>query len=161
MGRVLFGFFRVVFLLDFSLSHKLQIQVVNERTDLFVHLRREVLRDGRESSIGPGIGRAVLADEPVGNVDVVGPVMLGAVLLEKVGHLDAQLREFRGLLAPGVVAVNVRKGSDGTALQYVQTGIELGLPAGGQPDALGNESGADDGGLLAFDQGNRLLREER
>ena len=37
----------------------------------------------------------------------------------------------------------------------------LGLPAGGQPDELGNESGADDGGLLAFDQGNRLLREER
>ena len=117
MDRVLFGFFRVVFLLHLFHSHKLQIQVVNERPDLLVHLRGEVLRHGRKGGIGPGIGRAVPADEPVGNVDVVGPVLLGAVLLEEVGHLDAQLREFRGFLAPGVVAVNVREGSDGTALQ--------------------------------------------
>ena len=57
------------------------------------------------------------ADEPVGNVDVVGPVLLGAVLLEEVGYLDAQLREFSGLLEPGVVAVNVREGGDGAAFQ--------------------------------------------
>ena len=88
-------------------------------------------------------------------------VLRGAVFDQEVGHLDAQLREFGGLLTPGVVAVNVREGSDGTALQHVQTGIELGFAAGGQPDELGDESGTDDGGLLAFDQGHGLLREER
>ena len=142
-------------------SHKLQIQVVDERPDLLVDLWREVLRHGGEGCIGPGIGGAVPADEPVGNVDVVGPVLLGAVLLEEVGHFDAQLREFRGLLAPGVVAVNVRKCSDGSALQDIEPGIELGLSAGGQPDELGDEAGADDGGLLGFNQCNRFLREER
>lgn len=80
----------------FSTPHKLQIQVVNERTDLLVNLRREVLCHGRKGGIGPGIGRAVPADEPVGNVDVVGPILLGTVLLEEVGHFDARLREFGG-----------------------------------------------------------------
>ena len=134
---------------------------MNERSDLFVDLRREVLRHGGKGGICTGIGRAVPADEPVGNVDVVGPVLLGAVLLEEVGHFDAQLRKFRGFLAPGVVAVNVREGGDGTALQHVQPRIELGFPTCGQPDELGNESGTDDGGLLAFDEGHGLLREER
>ena len=141
--------------------HKLQIQVVNECPDLLVDFWGEVLRHGGEGGIGPGIGRAVPADEPVGNVDVVGPILVGAVFLEEVGHLDAQLREFRGFLAPGVVAVNVREGGDGTALQHVQPRIELGFPTGGQPDELGNESGTDDGGLLAFDEGYGLLGEER
>ena len=95
MDRVLFGFFRAVFLLHLFHSHKLQIQVVNQRPNLLVYLRGEVLRHGGEGGIGPGIGRAVPADEPVGNVDV----LLGAVLLEEVGHFDAQLREFGGLLA--------------------------------------------------------------
>ena len=90
---------------------------MNKRPDLLVHLRGEVLRHGGEGGIGPGIGRAVPADEPVGNVDVVGPVLLGAVLLEEVGYFDAQLREFSGLLEPGVVAVNVREGGDGAAFQ--------------------------------------------
>ena len=95
MDRVLFGFFRVVFLLHLFHSHKLQIQVVNQRPNLLVYPRGEVLRHGGEGGIGPGIGRAVPADEPVGNVDV----LLGAVLLEEVGHFDDQLREFGGLLA--------------------------------------------------------------
>ena len=99
MDRVLFGFFRAVFLLHLFHSHKLHIQVVNQRPNLLVYLRGEVLRHGGEGGIGPGTGRAVPADEPVGNVDVVGPVLLGAVLLEEVGHFDAQLREFGGLLA--------------------------------------------------------------
>jgi len=133
---------------------------VNERPDLLVDLRGEELRHGGKGGIGPGIGRAVPADEPVGDVDVVLSVFGGAVLLEEVGHLDAQVGEFCGFLAPGVVAVNVREGGDGTALQDVQTGVELGLSAGGQPDELGDEAGANDGGLLAFDEGHWLLREE-
>ena len=92
-------------------------------------LRGEVLGDGGEGGIGPGIGGAVPADEPVGNVDVVGAVLVGAVLLEKVGHLDVKVREFGCFLAPGVVAVNVRKGGDGTALEDVEPGVELGFAA--------------------------------
>ena len=147
-------------LLNLFDPHKLQIQVVDERPDLLVDLRRKVLRHGGKGGIGPGIGCAVPADEPVGNVDVVLAVFGGAVLLEEVGHLDAQVREFRGFLAPGVVAVNVREGCDGPALQDVEPGVELGLSAGGQPDELGDEAGADDGGLLGFNQGHGLLGEE-
>ena len=134
---------------------------MDERPDLLVDLRGEVLRHGGEGGIGPGIWGAVPADEPVGNVDVVLAVFGGAVLLEEVGHFDAQFREFRGFLAPSVVTVNVREGGDGTALQHVQPGIQLGFPAGGQPDELGDEAGADDGRLLAFDQSNRFLGKER
>ena len=134
---------------------------MDERPYLFVDFRREVLRYSGEGGFGAGIGRPVPADEPVGNVDVVDPVLLGAVLLEEVGHLDAQLREFRGFLAPGLVAVNVREGGDGTALEDVQPGIELGLAAGGEPEELGDEAGADDGRLLAFDQSNRFLGKKR
>lgn len=150
--------FRIVFYL-FD-SHKLQIQLLNERLDLLVDFWREVLCDGRKGGVGVGIGCAVPADEPVGNVDVVLAVFGGAVLLEEVGHFDAQIGEFRGFLAPGVVAVNVREGGDGTALQDIEPGVELGFPAGGQPDELGDEAGADDGGLLAFNQGHGLLRKE-
>ena len=133
---------------------------MDEGFDFIVNLRREVLRHSRKRRLGPGIGRPVPADEPVGYVDVVDPVLLGAVLLEEVGHLDAQLREFRGFLAPGLVAVNVREGGDGTALEDVQPGIELRLAAGGEPEELGDEAGADDGGLLGFDEGHGLLGEE-
>lgn len=145
---------------------------MNERPDFPVHFRGEVLRDGVEGGVGPGIGGAVPADEPVGNVDVVPAVFGGAVPDEEVGDGDVErsfalLRmtrggfQFRGLPAPGVVAINVREGGDGTALQHVEPGIELGLPAGGEPDELGDEPGADDGGLLGLHQGNRLLGEER
>ena len=133
---------------------------MDERPDLFVDLRGEVLGDSGEGGFGPGIGGAVPADEPVGYVDVVDPVLLGAVLLEEVGHLDAQLREFRGFLAPGLVAVDVREGSDGTAFEDVEPGIELGFAAGGEPEEFGDESGADDGRLLGFDEGHGLLGEE-
>lgn len=133
---------------------------MNERPDLFVDRRREVLRHGGKGGICTGIGGTVPADEPVGYVDMVDPVLLGAVLLEEVGHLDAQLREFRSFLAPGLVPVNVREGGDGSAFEDVQTGIELGLAAGGEPEELGDESGADEGGLLRFDEGHGLLGEE-
>ena len=133
---------------------------MNQCPDLFVDLRREVLRHSGKGGIGTGIGGAVPADEPVGDVDVVDPVLLGAVLLEEVGHFDAQLREFRSFLAPGLVAVDVREGGDGTALEDVEPSIELGLAAGGEPEEFGDESGADDGGLLRFDEGHGLLGEE-
>ena len=153
-------FFLRVFFLNLLHPHELQVQVVDERPDLLVYLRREVLRHCRKRRFSPWIGCPVPADEPVGYVDVVDPVLLGAVLLEEVGHLDAQFREFRGFLAPGLVAVNVREGGNGTALEYIQPGIELGLAAGGEPEELGDEAGADDGRLLRFDEGHRLLGEE-
>ena len=155
MGSVLFRFFRVVFH-----PHKLQIQVVNQHPDLFMDLRGEVLRHGGEGSIGPGIGGTVPAYEPVRNVDVGFVVFRLAVFDQEVGHGVGEALQLGEFLVPGLVAVNVRECRDGAPLQDIKPGVNLGLAAGGQPDELGDEAGADDGGLLAFYQGNRLLRKE-
>ena len=161
MDRVLFGFFRVVFLLHLFHSHKLQIQVVNERPDLLVHLRGEVLRHGRKGGIGPGIGRAVPADEPVGNVDVGLVVLRLAVFDQKVAYSIGESLQLGKLFHPSAVSVNIGECRNRAALQDIQPGVDLGLTAGGQPDELGNEPSTDDGRLLGLYQGNRLLREER
>ena len=160
MGRVLFGFFRVVFLLHLFHPHKLEIQVVNERPDLFMDLRGEVLRHGGEGSIGPGIGGAVPADEPVGNVDVGLVVLRLPVFDRKVAYSVGESLQLGELLHPCAVSVNIRECSYRAALQDIQPGVNLGLTTGSQPDELGDEAGADDGGLLAFYQGYRLLGEE-
>ena len=142
-------------------SHKLQIQVMNKRPDLLVDLRGEVLRHGGESSIGPGIGRAVPADEPVGNVDVSLVVLRLPVFDQKVAYRVGESLQLGELLHPCAVSVNIRECSYRAALQDIKPGVNLGLTAGGQPYELGNEAGTDDGGLFAFDQGNRHLREKR
>lgn len=160
MGSVLFRFFRVVFLLHLFHPHKLQIQVVNQHPDLFMDLRGEVLRHGGEGSIGPGIGGTVPAYEPVRNVDVGFVVFRLAVFDQEVGHGVGEALQLGEFLVPGLVAVNVRECRDGAPLQDIKPGVNLGLAAGGQPDELGDEAGADDGGLFAFYQGNRLLRKE-
>ena len=160
MGSVLFRFFRVVFLLHLFHPHKLQIQVVNQHPDLFMDLRGEVLRHGGEGSIGPGIGGTVPAYEPVRNVDVGFVVFRLAVFDQEVGHGVGEALQLGEFLVPGLVAVNVRECRDGAPLQDIKPGVNLGLAAGGQPDELGDETCADDGGLFAFYQGNRLLRKE-
>ena len=126
-----------------------------------MHLRREVLRHGGEGGIGPGIGRAVPADEPVGNVDVGLVVLRLAVFDQKVAHSVGESLQLGEFLHPSAVSVNVRERSNRTALQDIQSGIDLGFSAGGQSDELGDEAGADDGGLLGLNQSNRLLREKR
>lgn len=110
----------------------------------------------------------VLPQEPVGNVDLGGTVFRGAFFLQDVGEGDGE----EGLLGEGFlpsgVGVDVREDEDLAAFEYVQTVSELGLPAGGQPDELGAEGAADDGGLLGFNQadegvgvpGQQVLSEE-
>ena len=151
--------FRIVFnLFD---SHKLEIQVVDECPDLLVNLWREVLRDGSEGGVGPGIGGAVPADEPVGNVDVGLVVLRLPVFDQKVAYRVGESLQLGELLYPCAVSVNIRECSYRAALQDIQPGVNLGLPAGGQPDELGNEPGADNSRFLRLHQGNRLLGEER
>ena len=133
---------------------------MNERPDLLVDFRGEVLSYGGEGGIGPGIGGAVPADEPVGNVDV-GLVVLGfAVFDQQVRHGVGEALQLGEFLIPGFVAVNVRECRDGTALQDREALVDLGLSAGGQPDELRDEAGADDGRLFGFNQGNRLFGED-
>ena len=134
---------------------------MNQRPDLLVDLRGEVLRHGGKGGIGPGIGRAVPADEPVGNVDVGIVVLRLAVFDQEVAYRVGESLQLGELLHPCAVSVNIRECSYRAALQDIQPGVNLGLTTGSQPDELGNESAADDGGLFAFYQGNRLLREER
>ena len=105
MGSVLFRFFRVVFLLQLFNPHKLQVQIVNERPDLLVHLRGEVLRHGGKGSIGPGIGGAVPADEPVGNVDVGLVVLRLPVFDQKVAYRIRESLQLGELLHPCAVSV--------------------------------------------------------
>ena len=133
---------------------------MNQHPDLFMDLRGEVLRHGGEGSIGPGIGGTVPAYEPVRNVDVGFVVFRLAVFDQEVGHGVGEALQLGEFLVPGLVAVNVRECRDEAPLQDIKPGVNLGLAAGGQPDELGDEAGADDGGLFAFYQGNRLLRKE-
>ena len=107
-------------------------------------------------------------EEPVGNVNLGGTVFRGAFFLQDVGKGDGE----EGLLGegflPGGVGVDVREDKDLPAFEHVQAVSELGLAAGGQPDELGAESAADDGGLLRFNQadegigvtGKEVLSEE-
>ncbi len=94
----------------------------------------------------------MLPQEPIGNVDLGGAVFRGAFFLQNVGEGDGE----EGLLGkgflPGGVGVDVREDEDLPAFENIQTVSELGLAAGSQPDELGAEGAADDGGLLGFNQ---------
>lgn len=61
------------------------------------------------------------------------------------------------LLRPGFVAVDVGEGGDFPAAEDVQSFVELGFAAGGEPDELRYEGGADDGGFLAFYQADGFV----
>ena len=103
-----------------------------------------------------GAGHDVLLpEEPVGNVDLGGTVFRGAFFLQDVGEGDGE----EGLLGkgflPGGVGVDVREDEDLSAFEHVQAVSELSFAAGSQPDELGAEGAADDGGLLGFNQADK------
>ena len=93
----------------------------------------------------------ILSQEPVGDVNLGGAVFRGSFFLQDIGEGDGE----KGLLGegflPGGVGVDVRKYQDLAAFENVQAVSELGLAAGGQPDKLGAEGAADDGGLFGLD----------
>ena len=151
---------RWLYRLIFLYFNEFQVQVVDEGAKLLMDLRGEVFCDGGEGRVSPGIGCPVPADEPVCNVDVCLLVFLCSEADEKICNLDVKVWEILGFLLPGVEAVDIREGCDGAAGEDGQPVVELGLSAGGQPDKLGDKPGADDGGLLGFDDGHGLLREE-
>lgn len=130
---------------------------MNHRFHLFVDFRGDVLGDGGEGGVGGGVCGASPADEPVGDVDVGGMVFGGGVALEKVGDFNVELREGGEFLLPSVVAVGVGEGGDFAAVEDVEAFVELGFAAGGEPDELGHEAGADDGGFFGFDEANGFV----
>ena len=83
-------------------------------------------------------------------------VLLGGILLQDWRDGDSQLRIFRELALPLIIAVDVRESNNLAALQHQQPVVNLGLAAGGQPQEAGHEAGADDGRLLTFHQGHNL-----
>lgn len=63
-----------------------------------------------------------------------------------------EFAHFGGFTAPEVIAIDVWESDNRAAFQDGETGIELGLPTGGQPDILGEDSSSDDRGLFRFDK---------
>ena len=110
----------------------------------------------------------VLPQQPVGDVNLGGAVFRGAFFLQDVGECDGEEVLLGEGFLPGAVGVDVREDEDLPAFEDVQTVSELGLSAGGQPDELGAEGAADDGGLFSLDQtdegigvpGQEVLAEE-
>ena len=107
-------------------------------------------------------------EEPVGNVDLCSTLCWGSFFLQDVGEGDGE----EGLLGEGFlpcgIGVDVRKDQDLAAFEHIQAVSRLGFAAGGEPDELGAEGAADDGGLLGFNQtdegvqvpGQQVLTEE-
>jgi len=96
-------------------------------------------------------------NQPVGDVDVVGQVFGGGVLLKNGADGDVEIRVAGQLLGPVVESVDVGEGDDLPAGEDGQAvGVELRFAAGGEPEVAGHEAGADDGGLLGLDQGDGL-----
>ena len=78
----------------------------------------------------------LVADEPVGDVDVCLQVFGRCVLLQDGTDGDAQLRVLGQLGGPVLEAIDVGEGDDLTTLQHQQPVIDTGLATGGQPEVL-------------------------
>ena len=89
-----------------------------------------------------------VADEPVGDVDVVLQVFGGGVLVQDWADGDAEFRISGQLLGPVLESVNVGEGDDLAAFQDQEPVIDAGLAAGGQPEVAGHQAGADHGRLF-------------
>lgn len=111
---------------------------------------------------------APCANEPVGDVDVGFHVFSGGALLQEGADGDVETPgQARGdggqivvlgqLLGPLLVAIDIGERHDLPVGQDQEPVVDAGLAAGGQPDVFRHEAGADDDGLLGFDQRHRLL----
>ncbi len=111
---------------------------------------------------------APCADEPVGDVDVGGKVFGGGVLLEDGTDGDVEIpgqarndgvrgRVLRQLLDPFLIAIDIGEGHDFVAGEDQEAVVDAGFATGGEPDVFRHQAGADNGGLLALDDGHGLI----
>lgn len=147
---------------DLLLSHKFQPQVIDQGLNFVVNGGVEET-SGAEEGDGVFLDRftcrlRLVADEPVGDVDVVLKVLGDGVLVQNRADGDAEIRILGQLLGPVVESVYVGEGDDLAALQDQEPVIDAGLAAGGQPKVAGHQAGADERRLLGFDQGHWLAR---
>ena len=85
-----------------------------------------------------------VADEPVGDVDVVLQVLGGGVLVQDRADGDAEVRVLGQLLGPVVESVDVGEGNDLAAFQDQEPVVDAGLAAGGEPEVAGHQAGTDE-----------------
>ena len=111
-----------------------------------------MLLDRLRHRLAPG------TDEPVGDVDMVGKVLRGCVLLEDGADGDVEGRILGQLLDPFLIAIDIWEGDDFVAGEDQEAVVDAGFAAGGEPDVFRHEAGTDDGGLLAFDERYRFIR---
>ena len=71
--------------------------------------------------------------------------------------MDVEVRPFGAFLHPFVVAIGIREGDDGAALQDLNLVAQLSLAADSDPDAFRHKGGRDDGGLLGLDEADGLV----
>ena len=90
----------------------------------------------------------LVADEPVGDVDVVLKVLGGGVLVQDRADGDAEFRVLGQFLGPVIESVDVGEGDDLAALQDQEPVVDARLAAGGQPEVAGHQAGTDEGRLF-------------
>lgn len=147
---------------DLLLSHNFQPQVIDQGLNLVVHRGVEEA-GGTEEGDGVLLDRfscwlRFVADEPVGDVDVVLQVLGGGVLVQDRADGDAEIRVLGQLLGPVVESVDVGEGDDLAAFQDQEPVVDAGLAAGGQPEVAGHQASTDECRLFRFDQSHRLAR---
>ena len=97
---------------------------------------------------------APITDEPIGNIYMSREVFRSGDLLQERGDGDIQACKPDQLVRPFLEAVDVGPGNHFATSQDVQSLVEPGLAAGGQPEVLGHQAGSDDSRLLTLHQGN-------
>ena len=85
-------------------------------------------------------------------------MLRGGVLLQVVGHGNVQQGIVFCLLPPSVPGAEVGKGDDLAAEEDFHAVVELAESAGGEPEELRKDCGADDRSLFGFYQGDGKLR---
>lgn len=116
-------------------SPELQVKVLDECFQLLVILWRDVscgLQEVYAVFLDRFPGRVQLvADEPVGDIDVRLQVFSRGVLVQDGADGDAELGVSGQLCGPVLESVNVGEGYDLTSLQYQQSVIDARLSASG------------------------------
>lgn len=130
------------------LSHKFQPQVIDQGLNLVVNGGVEET-SGAEEGDGVFLDRfscrlRLVADEPVGDVNVILQVFCSGVLVQDRADGDAEVRVLGQLLGPVVESVDVGEGNDLAAFQDQEAVVDAGFAAGGQPEVAGHQAGADE-----------------